>query len=105
MLSSVIYTEPFQLWLVLCSLLTTLWRLLESSPIVHTNLLKKQKTNIQPEFVSGYTKSDGTKVKSHSRVGKQFKRNEWIGVPSHIRNRDPRYWEYLSWREQMGLNK
>ena len=59
--------------------------------------------NTEPEFVHGYVKSNGVKVKPHQRSGKQFMQNKWIGVPLHHAMKDPKFIEYNEWRIANGF--
>ena len=59
--------------------------------------------NTNPEFVHGYTKSNGVKVKAHQRGAKCFTQNKWIGIPIHIAMRDPKFHEYNDWRIANGM--
>jgi hypothetical protein len=59
--------------------------------------------NTDPEYVHGYTKSNGVKVKDHYRAAKQFMQNKWIDVPQHIRIHDSKFIEYNNWRIANGM--
>ena len=54
--------------------------------------------NIKPEFVHGYTKSNGVKVSGHYRAAKQFMQNKWIGIPLKQAMKDPKFMVYNEWR-------
>jgi hypothetical protein len=59
--------------------------------------------NTEPEYVHGYVKSNGVKVRDHYRSAKQFMQNKWIGIPKSIAMRDPKFHEYNAWRIDNGL--
>ena len=59
--------------------------------------------NTQDEYVHGYVRKDGRVVRSHTRMGKQFTRNKWIGIPLKHAMKDPDFHKYNDWRIATGL--
>jgi hypothetical protein len=62
-----------------------------------------KQANATDEYVHGYVKANGTKVKGHYRSGKQFMQNKWIGIPHSQRLRDPLFHDYNDWRIAQGM--